>query len=161
LGSSAARGDLTASYDGDLRTGPSRTAIAVIVGAVIESNRTVSASVDVALTDARGGVYRLYGVRHRRRVVLRGVNATGGRLTWRADVGPGSELHGVARIRVRHRTTRGSIVLRARPVTPPPTGTCDDAYFRDVVMTQVLVPICAQCHVPGGVAEAANFRVTR
>ena len=32
--------------------------------------------------------------------------------------------------------------------------------FTAQVMGQVLGPICANCHVPGGAAAAANFRVT-
>jgi len=160
LGACVARADLTASYDGELRIGRSRTV--TVVGALTESNGAVGAAVDVALTDARGGAYRLYGSRHGRHVLLRGANGAGSYLTWHATVGPASALYGVVRIHLRRHTLRGSLVLGARPVKPPPPppGTCDSAYFRDVVMTQVLVPICGQCHVPGGIAQAANFRVT-
>jgi mono/diheme cytochrome c family protein len=163
LGVSVARADLTASYDGELRIGRSQTV--AVVGALVESNRTVIGSVDVALTDTRGGLYRVNGSRHGRQILVRGANDAGSILTWHATLRPGSALSGVARIRRRHHTVRGSLVLRARPVMPPPRqpGTCDsadNAYFHDVVMTQVLVPICGQCHIPGGIAQATNFRVT-
>jgi mono/diheme cytochrome c family protein len=32
--------------------------------------------------------------------------------------------------------------------------------FRDEVMARILVPVCAQCHVAGGLADATAFRVT-
>jgi mono/diheme cytochrome c family protein len=159
VGTAVARADLTASYDGELRTGRARTV--AVVGALVESNGTVTASVDVALTDPRGGVYFLSGFRHGRHIVLRGINGAGSRLAWHATIRR-TELSGVARLSLRRHRAHGSLVLRVRAVTPPPppSKTCDSAYFRDVVMKQVLVPICGQCHVPGGIAQGANFRVT-
>jgi len=160
LAASVARADLTASYDGELHTGRSRTV--TVVGALIESSAFVSGSIDIALAGPRGGAYRVSGSSRRRHVVLRGGNGMGGHLTWHATSRTGAGLAGVAHVRFRGHTVRGTMVLRPRPVQPPSRlpGTCDSAYFRDVVMTQVLVPICGQCHVPGGIAEAANFRVT-
>jgi hypothetical protein len=36
---------------------------------------------------------------------------------------------------------------------------CESAFFEGQVMGLIIRPICANCHVPGGAAQAASFRV--
>jgi hypothetical protein len=79
-----AMSDVTAAYDGQLAP---RTSHAVgVVGALTETNHAVSGSLDVALADSRGGVYRVDGVHRGRHVVLRGTDGAGVRFVCRVTV---------------------------------------------------------------------------
>jgi mono/diheme cytochrome c family protein len=51
---------------------------------------------------------------------------------------------------------RGSLVLVRQGAAPDACST----FFRDRVMGEVLVPVCAQCHVAGGQAGLTRFRVS-
>jgi hypothetical protein len=80
------------------------------------------------------------------------------RLGWRGtpDVDP-SLWTGVLVVRGRGQRLRGVLTL-GRDASG---GTrCGDAFFASDVMPRVLEPICAQCHVEGGLAASAPFRVT-
>ena len=51
----------------------------------------------------------------------------------------------------------GKLVLARNQARGP---VCGGDYFASVVMPRVIDPICSQCHVPGGLAQAAPFKVT-
>src|SRR5205085_593760 len=72
------------------------------------------------------------------------------------------ELSGRAKLRGPGTRAKGVLALTRRKVDPPstPPATCDSGYFTGQVMGRVLLPICAGCHVAGGAAANANFRVT-
>src|SRR5215472_7241405 len=124
LGPGWARADLTGAYDGQLQTG--RSGSVTVVGALTQSSGALSATIDIALSDARGGVYELNGRQHRGHALLRGTNGDGTRLTWHADVRAGNTLRGPVQIHWRHQGMRAVLLLRLRPITPPlHTGTCD------------------------------------
>jgi mono/diheme cytochrome c family protein len=72
---------------------------------------------------------------------------------WRAQNG---ELRGRLRVRGAGGRLRGMLALHRTDGGPR----CGNVYFRDFVMPEVLVPVCAQCHVPDGLAEITTFRVT-
>ncbi len=97
------------------------------------------------------------GTAKRRAVVLAGtVGGTRVRWVarWRARHG---ELRGKLRVRGPGGKMKGILALHRDDGTGP---SCGSDYFRDTVMPEVLVAVCAQCHVPGGLAALTTFRVT-
>ena len=124
--------------------------------ALTQAGRTVSGTLTVDATGA-SGVFDLTGTLHGRRVLLKG--AAGPRhVRWKGRFdhtlqswrGPLVERGG-------GQTMHGTLAL-ARDMTAGPT--CGADYFASDVMPSVIEPICAQCHVPGGQAQAAAFKVT-
>jgi hypothetical protein len=107
------------------------------------------------------GVYWVGGQVRGKRLTLSGANAVGMRLRWRALVKRQDTLQGRAKVKGPGRA-KGMLVLTRRSADPPtnPPQSCDSSYFTTQVMGRVLQPICANCHVPGGAAQSANFRVT-
>jgi hypothetical protein len=153
----AARADLTASYDGTLAM-PGETAPVAL--ALTQSRAAVSGTMAVQSADpAAAGVYFVSGQVHGKRLVLTGMNGSGMRLRWRAAVRRGG-VRGRASLRGAGHRAKGLLALAARAVTPPSTPPCDSSFFDAQVMGRVLQPICANCHVAGGAAQSANFRVT-
>jgi mono/diheme cytochrome c family protein len=103
------------------------------------------------------GTFALVG--RARRVALRVRGRLGAtRLVWRAVPGADpSTWSGALSVRGGGHHMHGKLAL-SRDASG---GThCGDAYFASDVMPKVLDPICAQCHVQGGVAGSAPFRVT-
>jgi hypothetical protein len=88
-----------------------------------------------------------------RRLKLDGTSAGGVALRWRGRLLPDGQLAGKLRLLGAAGRMKGRLVLARRTA-------CDSTFFTGQVMGRVLQPICANCHVPGGAAEAANFRVT-
>jgi hypothetical protein len=161
LAATGARADLTASYDGSLVVRRPRLAAAV-AGALNQTGVAVSGTIAVDLADpAKGGVYYVSGTLRGARLVLRGTNGGGATLRWRARL-KGDTALGMAAIRGRGKGLQGLLTLSRRVIAPPtsPPDTCDSSFFTGQVMGRVLQPVCAGCHVPGGSAQAANFRVT-
>jgi mono/diheme cytochrome c family protein len=91
-----------------------------------------------------GGALRLRGRRGRIRLV------------WRAHL-DAATWSGPLAVRGRRTPLRAALAL-----TRDAAGgvRCGDGWFASDVMPRVLVPICAQCHVEGGLAATAPFRVT-
>jgi hypothetical protein len=83
-------------------------------------------------------------------------------LRWNARMLGETSLKGRLRLRGVGRRTNGTLVLTRRTVEPPvnPPVTCDSSYFTGQVMGRVIQPVCANCHVAGGTAQLAAFRVT-
>ena len=95
---------------------------------------------------AHGGTIRLRGRQGRLRLGWRGA----------PDADP-STWTGPLLVRGAGKRVRGVLTL-AREANG---GTqCGDAFFASDVMPRVLEPICSQCHVEGGLASSAPFRVT-
>ena len=159
LAVATAHADLTASYDGTL-TGGGDTA--VIAGALTQNGVAVSGTLAVQAADASlAGVYWVGGQLRGKRLTLSGSNASGMRLRWRALVKRTDTLQGRAKVKGPARA-KGMLVLTRRSADPPTSTpqSCDSSYFTTQVISRVLQPICANCHVPGGAAQSANFRVT-
>ncbi|HJQ82592.1 MAG TPA: DUF1549 domain-containing protein [Candidatus Binatia bacterium] len=156
----SARADLSAAYDGSLRI---RGETAAVAGVLNEASAGVAGTLAVESPDPTAtGVYFVTGKLRRTRLTLSGVSGTGTRFRWRAVVRRGERIDGPAKLRGPGGGRSGRLSLARRSVDPPasPPRTCDSSYFRGQVMGRVLLPICANCHVAGGTAASANFRVT-
>jgi len=153
MAGTAAAASVAASYDGSLSV-PRTGETAVASGALSESGKDVSGSLSLGFGDpAMGGTYDLGGKMRGRRVVITGVNASGTALRWVGKLKPNGRIVGRARLVTSAGRYKGRLILNRKT-------SCDSAYFTGQVMGRVLGPICANCHVPGGAAQAANFRVT-
>ena len=157
LAASAARADLSASYDGSLAM-PGETAL--VAGALTQAKAAVTGTMAVQSADAAAaGVYFVSGKVRGPRLTLTGMNASGIRLRWRAAVKKGT-VRGRASMRGPGHQAKGMLILTRRVVNPPSTPPCDSSYFTAQVLGRVVQPICANCHVAGGSAQSANFRFT-
>jgi mono/diheme cytochrome c family protein len=158
---SLAQAELNASYEGHLTL--VRPATDASVAAVLrQTGITVTGTIAMDFPDATSGVFWITGRARGRHLVLAGGNTTGVRLRWRGRQVDATTLRGRARITGAgvHRHGLLALAQTTEGPPPPPGATCDNSYFTDQVMAQVLVPICSRCHVAGGLAEAARFRVT-
>ncbi len=159
LRSTPAHADLTASYDGTLSMRKPRST-AVVAGALNQSGAALSGTLALDLDPSTvGGVFWVNGTVKKTRISLNGTNSKGATLRWRARIGKSTSL-GVARVSGRGKRMKGLLALTRRLAEPPGNPPCDSSYFTLQVMGRVLQPICANCHVAGGAAQAANFRVT-
>ncbi len=158
LAATTARADLTASYDGSL-TMPGGTA--AVAGVLTQAHASVSGTVAVQSSDASAtGVYLVTGQVHGQRLKLSGMNGGGTRLRWNAAVkSGGGTVKGRLKLLGGH-TVKGTLVLTRRVAPPTTPAACDNSFFTGQVMGRVLQPICANCHVAGGAAQSADFRVT-
>jgi hypothetical protein len=160
LAASPARADLSASWDGTLAMGASH---ALVAGALNQASTTVMGTIAIEGGDASAnGIYFLTGRVRGRRLTLSGANSGGTLMRLRAVVKGKDTVRGRARLVAPGHRMKGALALTRRsndPSTNPPAA-CDSTYFTTQVMGQVLLPVCAGCHVAGGSAQNANFRVT-
>src|SRR5262249_30011548 len=103
----------------------------------------------------------VFGQVHGKKVSIGGANQSGVQLKWKGKVA-GVSVRGTARLKGPGKKLAGQLVLTRRDAGPPvtPPQSCDNAFFTGQVMGRVLSPICANCHVAGGSAQTASFRVT-
>jgi ubiquinol-cytochrome c reductase cytochrome c subunit len=152
----AAAASFAGAYDGHFATAGTG-ARGVASGTLTHVQKAVDGTVVIVLGDRSTVTFAVGGRARGRRLVLTGTADTGTTLTWRARAITGTAVQGKAKLRAPGGTvTRGLLVLVRRAAAP---DTCE-TYFRDTVMGQVLVPICARCHVAGGLAETSTLRVT-
>ncbi len=162
LAAGSVHADLTASYDGSLsvvRTSGS----APLAGVLTQSGTALSGTMAMdSANAATTGVYWVVGKAHGTRVVLSGANGAGTRLRWRASTKGAAVIEGQVLLRGPGARLRGLLVLTRRTPEPPASSpqTCSSPLFDGQVMGRVLQPICAACHVAGGAAQSATFRVT-
>lgn len=131
--------------------------VGTVSAALTQSGRAVEGVLSVD-AGAASGVFTVAGQTHGNTVVLGGKHDSM-RLRWKARWdrksqawrGPMMERGGGAK-------TRAMLVLAHDAGGGGPT--CGADYFASTVMPQVIDRICVQCHVPGGMAQAAAFRVT-
>jgi len=152
----SARPSATGFYDGHVAhraTG----GLGVASASLHEAKKAVDGTVTLVVGEAAPEPYAVAGRARGRRVLLTGSSATGTKLKWRGKWGAGSSIEGKVKLRALDGTViRGSLVLVRQGTAPDACST----YFRDAVMGEVLVPVCAQCHVPGGQAGLTGFRVS-
>lgn len=163
LAAGTARADLTATYDGSLTLKPTGE-VSLLAGSLVQAASGLSGSVAIEMADpSASGVYTVAGsVKARgRKVALVGANAAGTQLRYRGRVN-GNEVRGRVKLAGPTARLKGSLTLYRRVVTPPtaPPVTCDNPFFTGQVMGLVLQPVCGSCHVEGGAAASAAFRVT-
>jgi hypothetical protein len=154
-----ARADVTGSWGGSLDVKKTGEQGVVTVG-LIQIERGVSGTVQVSLADAAAsGFFWVTGTANKKgtKVKLTGENQTrtklklmgkmrGGALAAKVKLkGPGGKYNGKA-----------TLALDGSGATP---DVCANEFFAGQVMGRVLVPICSNCHVPGGAAAATSFRV--
>lgn len=140
------QGSVTANAGGN-----AGTAVSALTqhGARIKGTMTVDAG-DIHATftvtgRARGSKVRLRGRLRKTRLAWRGSSPDAAQTTWRGPLavrGGGRRMRGMLELR------RGS------------GARCGDDYFASDVMPRVFQPVCTQCHVEGGAAASAPFRVT-
>jgi mono/diheme cytochrome c family protein len=125
-------------------------------GTLAQSGRNVTGSLTLS-AGAMTGTFGISGTVRGSRALLWGALGSE-RLRWRA------------RWSRKRQSWRGPVLVRggAHPMHATltlapdggPTPTCGNDYFANTVMPTVMTPICSQCHVPSGMAQAAPFRVT-
>jgi mono/diheme cytochrome c family protein len=100
--------------------------------------------------------FAVTGVVQRRLARLAGT-ATSRRLSWRGRWDAQRQAwRGRLRIREGRQVTRFRLALER---TGAPGVECGADFFAQVLMPDVLMPICAQCHVAGGAAQSTRLRV--
>jgi mono/diheme cytochrome c family protein len=148
--------DLSGRYAGRVRLAR-RAKSAAVSAALAQAGPTLSGTLTLEVADPlAAGDYVVSGRARRRTFDLRGTSVGGSTLTFRGRVGRNGRLRGTVRVRTSLGRLRGAAVLAPGGARP----TCGSAYFADTVMPAVMTPICATCHVAGGVAQATSFRVT-
>jgi hypothetical protein len=158
LTASAARADVTASYDGTLT--PKAAASAIVSGGLAQTGKDVLGTWALS-TEALTDVYAVIGKAKKTKVKLKGTSqsGTGAKLTVNAKLS-GTTLQGKAKIKGPGVSLKGSIVMTPRAdVEPEPPESCDSQFFEGQVMGHVLT-ICQSCHIDGGTAQNTTFRVT-
>lgn len=158
-----AQADLTATYDGSLTLKPTGE-VSVLAGSLVQAASGVSGSVAIEMADpAASGVYFVAGsVKAKgKKISLVGANATGTQLKYKGKVS-GDTVNGKVKLIGPGAKMKGTLSLLRRVVLPPtaPPVTCDNPFFSGQVMGLVLQPVCGSCHVEGGAAASAAFRVT-
>jgi mono/diheme cytochrome c family protein len=160
----SARADLTGPYAGQLVV--PRSAPADAAGTLTQSGRTLNGTVVLGTSvQAANGAYLVTGSATKKHFRLTGFNASGVRLVWSGTVKTDG-VAGAARVRGPQVRLKGKLKL-TRTVSQTDGSGCDavfnqnQAFFTTQVMGQVLVPICAACHVDGGQAQATRLRVMR
>jgi hypothetical protein len=158
-----ARADLTATYDGSL-TLKTTGEVSVLAGSLVQAANGLSGSVAISMADpAASGVYSVAGMvkGKGKKIALVGANPAGTQLRYKGKVS-GDTVNGSVRLRGATTKLKGTLSMLRRVVTPPTTApvTCDNPFFTGQVMGLVLQPICGSCHIEGGAAAAAQFRVT-
>jgi mono/diheme cytochrome c family protein len=143
--------DLSGAYDGDVVV--DGDVLGHATAALTAEKRKLRGSVEITPAGAASGVgFEVHGHRRGRRVVLRGRAPDGARLTWRGRLMADGMLTGRAKV-------KGGGIRYAGSLDFVRAGFCEDE-FATRVFAGVLVPICAQCHVEGGLAAATRLRVT-
>ncbi len=154
-----ARADVTGSSDGEL-TGKKVPQPISASAVFTQSGKTVSGTLAVG-GDTFAGAYLVHGTATAKRMKVSGaLGATF--VKWTARI-TGDTLQGKARFKGSPGKLVGTLALTKNP--PLADGTACDAIFTanqtvfvDQVLGDALRP-CTTCHVPGGQAADARFRV--
>jgi mono/diheme cytochrome c family protein len=147
---------LAPSYDGHFAAVRPRAA-GLVVAVFTQTSHAVKGTVTITLDEPElSGDYAVTGRAQGRRVTLAGRGAGKRSLRWSGRLVDATQLRGRAVLRAPHRRRQGFLVLVRRIAG----GDACDAYFRDAVMARVLAPVCANCHVAGGLAQGTRLRVT-
>ncbi len=161
LAVTSARADLSASYDGSLSMKKSGET-AALAAALKQAASGVSGTMAMESSNASvAGVYSIIGQVRGAKASLTGANASGEQLRWKGRV-KGDSIRGAARLKGPGGNLKGVLLLTKRSAAPPvnPPQSCDNDFFTGQVLGTVLQPVCAACHIDGGSAATANFRVT-
>jgi hypothetical protein len=159
LWSAVARADATGSYDGTLvvlGTGEQ----GVVTSGLIDTHGALSGTLAVTVTDtATSGIYWVTGKASGggKQLRLSGQNESGTLLKYKGK-GHAAGFSGKAKFTTAAGRVKGTLTLARRDEGDVP-DVCPSAFFEGQVMGRVLVPICANCHVQGGIAQQTSLRV--
>jgi hypothetical protein len=157
-----AHGDATGSYDGNL-TVSATGEVALVTGTLTQSGKTVTGTVTIELIDPMGaGTYTVSGKATPKKLKLQGVSTTGAQLKWKGKWTSTTAALGKAKVKAPGipGKMKGELALTRLDGTGGGPTACQSAFFDGQVMGLVLKPVCANCHVAGGAAATATFRVT-
>jgi hypothetical protein len=154
---SSAAADATGTYDGSFdvkKTGE----IAIATASLTQDGKKVTGRVTIQFIDAAAsGTYTVTGKATTKKVKLKGVNAAGAKFKWKGKWVSDTAATGKGKIKGAAKA-KGRFALNR--LASGSGAACNSTYFNAQIMGQVLVPVCANCHVPGGVAQTSNFRVS-
>lgn len=142
--------DLGGSYEGDLIENGEVLGHATAV--LTAERRRLRGTVEITPAAASAVVFDVHGHRRGRRVVLRGRAPDDRRLRWRGRLMTDGMLAGRAKVKGGAARFVGALDLVRG-------GFCENEFVTQV-FAAVLVPVCARCHVEGGLAAATRLRVT-
>ncbi len=152
--------DATGTYTGTFENTPTGE-IAGATAALAQTGKVVAGTLTLEVADPdAAGTYAVTGKASARKVKLKGVNAAGATLKWRGVWSDETTAAGAAKLRAPASRVKGELRLDRDTGGPGGFEPCDSDFFTGQVMGLVLGPVCANCHVPGGVAQATTFRVT-
>ncbi|HWP65545.1 MAG TPA: hypothetical protein VNO26_06510 [Candidatus Limnocylindria bacterium] len=159
LWSAGARADAGGSYDGTLAVAGGGEPGVVTSGLVATGN---AVSGTLAITAADGAISGIYWVTGKvsgngKRLKLSGQNESGTLLAYKGKAGGGG-FRGKAKFTTAAGKARGTLTLVRRDLIDVPE-VCPSPFFEGQVMGRVLVPICANCHVEGGIAQQTSLRI--
>lgn len=161
VGASAARADVTGSYDGDLT--PKKATEAIAASSVFSQlDRTVSGTVALpADLVSFGGAYLVTGKATPKKVKVSGIGTNGVTFKYRGKI-VGTTLQGKAKLKGTVGKLAGALALTLNPATDG--SGCDAVYtanatfFVDQVLGQAL-QACDACHRPDLQAGATRLHV--
>ncbi len=156
----AARADLTASYDGTLAL-TKQADPGIVASGIMQAGAALTGTLAVnAEMPGVTGLYYVTGSLKKTKFKLGGSSDQGVVLAWKGKTS-GTSLTGKAKLKSASVHAKGTLTLTQRVSQPPvdPPVTCNNDFFTGQVMGSVLT-ICSACHVPGGAAEHTVFRVT-
>ena len=155
-----AHADATGSWDGNFAVSSSGE-IAVTTGSLTDSAGAVSGTLTIEFVDASAaGTYSVTGTATAKKLKLKGQNAAGSSFKWKGQWTSPTAAVGNAKVKGVSGKLKGELTLGKVDGSSGGPQTCESPFFDGQVMGLVLKPICANCHVPGGVAATAAFRVT-
>jgi YVTN family beta-propeller protein len=127
---------------------------------LVESNAGMTGEVALYpfVVHGAGGIYDVTGTSRRGTTRLRGTSSAGGRLKLALRAREDGSASGRLVAKAKRRRFSGRVELTEAGASPPPLPCAQ--YLRDVVMPEVLLPICAQCHAVGGMASHTRFAIT-
>lgn len=159
LWSGLAHAAATGSYDGTLvmlGTGDAGTATA----GLIDTGGAVSGTLAIATEDgAISGIFWVTGKApgKGKQVKVSGQNESGTLLKYKGKA-TADGYTGKAKFTTSAGKLKGTLVLVRRGGDDLPE-VCASPFFDGQVMGRVLTPICANCHVQGGIAQQTSFKV--
>jgi hypothetical protein len=154
-----AHADVTGSWGGGLDVKKTGEQGVVTVG-LIQIERGVSGTVQVSLADAAAsGFFWVTGKANKKgtKVKLTGENQGRTKLKLIGKM-RGGALAAMVKLKGASGKYNGKATL-ARDGSGATPDVCANEFFTGQMMGRVLVPICSNCHVPGGAAAATSFRV--
>jgi hypothetical protein len=162
LAAPAAHAEVTGSFDGQL-TGKKLPQTVAAALAMTQVGKAVTGTLALGGSPAAfAGAFLVQGSATTRKLKLVGLN-NGVTLKWQGKIG-GDTIQGKARLKGPATKIAGTLAF-TRNVSTSDGSACDAVFtqnqmlFVDQVLGQALTT-CATCHVTGGQAQAARFRIT-